>query len=131
MNSKLMSNSEEEAYYDRNQLAMLCAKMARMLNWRVRVNTEDVDWPVILIQIPKGQISYHIPREEMRGEYGVDWTHDEWDGHNLEEKRERIEAYLLEDFEQLLLPKICCTPDTVSNSTKRQMEKWSKKQGKL
>jgi len=95
---KFESNSKDEAYYDRNQLALLCAKMAQKLDWKVKVKDEDSEWPIVLINLPNGQISYHIPREEMIGDFEIDVDETFWDGHFLEEKRENIREYLLEDL---------------------------------
>jgi hypothetical protein len=119
---KLESNSIEEAYFDRNQLAMLCAKMAQTLGWDVRVNPEDEEWPIILINLPTGQISYHIPVNEMRGEYEIDWEGTFWDGHFLNEKRESIQKYLLKDIPPEN-PRIFCTQDN-KNYVKEQLKKW-------
>lgn len=93
--SKFESDSIEEAYYDRNQLVLVCAQLAMKIGYSVRVNIDDPDWPVVIINLPQGQISYHVPQDEMIGEYPMDYN-DSWDGHDLELKRKRIDDFLKE-----------------------------------
>lgn len=81
-----------DAYEDRNLLAILAASLLAddgcNVGWGVDDN--EPDWPVLYIDLPTGQISYHIPRElyerlPNRPEYS-----GAWDGHTDDEKRERL-----------------------------------------
>jgi hypothetical protein len=87
---KTESDSMEEAYLDRNQLVQAMAKMAVKLGYNAGIK-HDPEWPIIYIELPTGQVSWHIPRKELIVELpeysGV------WDNHDLDEKRKRIEEY--------------------------------------
>ena len=99
------SSTLDDAYYDRNQAAMLAARLAWMVGYFVgwKPNEDDPDWPILFIDLPAGQVSWHIPRSEV-GAICFDIFHDglvplynrPWDGHTVEEKRRRISAYLKE-----------------------------------
>ena len=58
------------------------------------VNNEDEEWPVILINIPTGQVSWHFGK--------ADWDlFDDipmgpeivWDGHDTDEKYRRLDQF--------------------------------------
>ncbi len=88
------SSTLNDAYFDRNQAVMAMARMALQLGYRVglKQDPEEPDWPVLMIDLPTGQVGYHLPKEEVVG----NWPEykGEWDGHSLIEKRERIDAFL-------------------------------------
>lgn len=84
----------EECYKDRNLLAKTLLKQLYEtgfeVGWYEEDSTED-DWVVIYAELPTGQISYHIPREDLD-----DWIPEKencYDGHSNEEKRERLEQF--------------------------------------
>ncbi len=88
------SSTLNDAYFDRNQAVMAMARMALQLGYRVglKQDPEEPDWPVLMIDLPTGQVGYHLPKEEVVGNWPE--YEDEWDGHSLIEKRERIDAFL-------------------------------------
>ncbi len=92
------SSTVDDAYFDRNQAAMALAKMALALGYRVGLcrDKEEPDWPVLMIDLPGGQVGWHLPAKEVVGE----WPEypGEWDGHSLAEKRRRIESFLTESI---------------------------------
>ena len=92
---KFESNTLEEAYFDRNQVVLAFAKMCAENGLKVGWNSEkQPDWPVLLIDLPTGQVSWHIPRE-MAEPYEIFAVHPmDWDGHDLQQKRERMNAFL-------------------------------------
>jgi hypothetical protein len=52
-------------YEERNCLALAFARMARAAGWVVGwVDDDDAgrDWPVLMIDTPAGQVSWHLPR---------------------------------------------------------------------
>lgn len=58
------------------------------------INTEDEDWPVVLIELPTGQVSWHFGK--------ADWDLFDhipigspivWDGHDTEEKYRRLDRF--------------------------------------
>lgn len=88
------SSTLNDSYFDRNQAVMAMARMALQLGYRVglKQDPEEPDWPVLMIDLPTGQVGYHLPKEEVVG----NWPEydKEWDGHSLAEKRERIKKFL-------------------------------------
>lgn len=52
----------------------------------IRFDANEPEWPVIFIELPTGQISYHMPPH-----------HCVWDGHTSEEKLARIREFLGEN----------------------------------
>jgi hypothetical protein len=47
-----------------------------------RNDPEHPEWPVAYIELPTGQVSWHMPQHEI-----------EWDGHDTVEKYKRIDDY--------------------------------------
>ncbi|MDH4317173.1 MAG: hypothetical protein OEV64_02175 [Desulfobulbaceae bacterium] len=84
------SSTLNDAYFDRNQAVMALARLAKKLGWEVGLKTDpaEPDWPVLMIDLPTGQVGYHLPKNEIVGEW-PEYT-KEWDGHSLEDKRRRI-----------------------------------------
>ncbi|MDH4317171.1 MAG: hypothetical protein OEV64_02165 [Desulfobulbaceae bacterium] len=84
------SSTLNDAYFDRNQAVMALARLAEKLGWEVGLKTDptEPDWPVLMIDLPTGQVGYHLPKNEIVGEW-PEYT-KEWDGHSLEDKRRRI-----------------------------------------
>lgn len=86
------SNSKEEAYIDRNLVVQGFARLVIENGFLVGVKKTDPEWPIIYVELPTGQISYHIPAKELVVDLPeFDAT---WDGHSLEEKRDRLKAFL-------------------------------------
>ena len=81
----------EEAYFDRNQLVLAFARLAQAQGWRVGVGTDpgEPDWPVLYVDAPAGQVSWHLPKAEIDI---ATWPRypGQWDGHDVAEKRARL-----------------------------------------
>lgn len=81
----------DEAYFDRNQLALAYARLAQEKGWTVGLglDPDEPDWPVLYIDTPEGQVSWHLPANEVNIE---DWPgyEGQWDGHDLAVKRDRL-----------------------------------------
>ncbi len=92
-----MSNQSrpEEAYFDRNQLALAFARMALRAGWTagLGVEPEDSDWPVLYVDTPEGQISWHLPASEVDLETWPNYP-GSWDGHDVDQKRRRLAALI-------------------------------------
>ena len=90
------SSTLSDAYFDRNQAVLAFAKLALISGWRVGVGVDpkEPDWPVLYVDTPYGQVSWHFPAAELIGE----WPQypGEWDGHDLAEKRRRMTATIKE-----------------------------------
>ena len=93
---KTQSDTLQEAYFDRNQAVLALAAQARAQGLRVglREDPHEPDYPVLMIDFPTGQASWHLPRKEIVGEWPA--YPGNWDGHDLDEKRRRIEAFVNE-----------------------------------
>jgi hypothetical protein len=88
------SSTLNDAYFDRNQAVMALAKLAKQQGYKVGIRTDpnEPDWPVLMIDLPTGQVGWHFPKHEL---IGVWENYDaEWDGHNLNEKRQRITRFI-------------------------------------
>ncbi len=88
------SSSLHDAYFDRNQSVMAFARLALKLGYHVGLKTDpdEPDWPVLMIDLPGGQVGWHLPEDEIIG----DWPEysGEWDGHSLKEKRKRLKTLI-------------------------------------
>ena len=87
-------STPDEAYFDRNQAFQAMAVMARKLGYGVGTITEDPQWPTLYIDLPTGQVSAHIPKDELLSVFSP--YSGQWDGTGVEEKRERMKDYILD-----------------------------------
>lgn len=80
-----------EAYFDRNQLVLAFARLAQERGWRVGLGVDptEPDWPVIYVDTPEGQVSWHLPVADLEV---AEWPvyQGTWDGHDVAEKRVRL-----------------------------------------
>lgn len=84
-----------DVYAERNQLV---AHLASRYDSAIGIDPNEPDWPVIYIELPTGQVSWHINRDELPVFDGVPWNHNreveiKWDGHTTEEKYGRLNAH--------------------------------------
>ena len=95
--------SEQEAYTDRNLAVQVLARLAQELGWNVglRTDPDEPDWPVLMVDLVHshgyssiGQVSWHLAKQDLVGEW-PSFIQD-WDGHSVEEKRERMMTFLEE-----------------------------------
>jgi hypothetical protein len=76
---------EHDTDYDlRYPLVFEALALALDLDMRAGIvlDPAEPDWPVVYIELPTGQISWHMPRHGRP-----------WDGHTTEQKFERISAF--------------------------------------
>lgn len=93
------SNSKDDAYFDRNQAVMALAKLAMQQGYKtgICIDPSEPDWPVLMIDLPSGQVGWHLPKSELIGTWP---EYDQaWDGHNLNEKRQRMASFLADEPE--------------------------------
>ena len=92
--------AREGVYEERNQLALLCADLAHQLDMKVWTKPDkeasaSYEWWVVYIQLPTGQVSWHVrDEEEIRAGVLPRDFQLPWDGHSSQVKRERIWEYL-------------------------------------
>lgn len=72
-------------YQSRNICVLLALATARNAGYEagIRIDPKEPDWPVVFIELPQGQVSWHLPQH----------TH-EWDGHTTDEKNQRVAAFI-------------------------------------
>ena len=84
-------SKSSEAYLDRNLCVQVMARMAQKLGYNVGVK-ENGDWPILYINLPTGQVSWHISKTDITGKFPE--YHKEWDGHDVECKRKRLVEFI-------------------------------------
>lgn len=84
----------DEIYTERNLLAQLVAALAQSLHMPVGQGIDPAQpaWPLIYVDLPTGQLSWHIPQHELVVEL-VRYP-AAWDGHSPEERQQRILSFL-------------------------------------
>lgn len=84
------------AYKERDMCVALVACLARAQGYRVGIRrheggTWDDDWRnVVMIDLPTGQVSWHVHDSEMAWFAWLPAYPDEWDGHHTDEKYQRV-----------------------------------------
>ena len=88
------SSTLDDAYFDRNQAVLALARLAQKAGYAVglRADPNEPDWPVLTIDLPTGQVGWHLPKAEVIGNWPP--YEKKWDGHSLVEKRERIRKFI-------------------------------------
>lgn len=79
-------NCELSSDYDaRNGWVLLALYLAYIesYNCGVKIDPKEPEWPVAFINLPTGQVSWHIPQYAF-----------EWDGHDNEEKTMRVKDFI-------------------------------------
>lgn len=91
--------AKDRAYGERNRVIALACRMALRLGLSAGVcedpDEDDPEWKnVAFIELPTGQVSWHIPKSEMRL-FRFLGRHDRaWDGHDNDEKYRRVEKWV-------------------------------------
>ena len=81
---------KDGAYHERNQVV---AALAKLFPSGVAVDPDEPDWPVLYIDLPDGQVSWHFQRSEaIELLAGIPKYDGEWDGHSTEEKYARLKS---------------------------------------
>lgn len=83
-------NEVDAVYAERNAVVLAFAQAASCLGATVGklVDPEEPGWPVLVIDTPYGQCSWHMRADEMPE--GMPDYPGSWDGHTSEEKHERL-----------------------------------------
>ncbi|QKE56337.1 hypothetical protein [Bacillus phage YungSlug] len=74
-------------YVERYQLVYEAVELALELGYEagIRIDPKEPKWPVAYIELPTGQVSWHMPEHTKP-----------YDGHSTKEKYERIEQFIEE-----------------------------------
>ena len=76
---------EKGDYEERNSRiwdAFHCAKVTGC-GVGVRIDPKEPEWPVVFIELPTGQVSWHVPQHAAA-----------WDGHDTGEKYRRVDDFI-------------------------------------
>ena len=82
----------DKAYVDRNLAVQVLAILAKQKWYQIGIRNREDDWPILYVDLPTGQVSWHIPKDEIVA-FFPDYP-GEWDGHDLKEKRDRLRRFL-------------------------------------
>jgi hypothetical protein len=94
-----LTAQKDSAYAERDKCLVLLALMAQRLGLKVGMGLHvdkpgeewDADWRNILfIDLPAGQVSWHIHESETSWFYFVGAYDSEWDQHTTDEKYRRV-----------------------------------------
>lgn len=82
-------------YYERDQCVVGLAKLAQDYGLNCGIgkdeNAESPEWEnVVYIDLPAGQVSWHVPAREIHLFSFLDSYNGKWDGHDTEEKYRRV-----------------------------------------
>lgn len=87
--------SKDEAYRERNQLVRALTKL--FPSYLARHDESDTTWErdwmwIVYIELPTGQVSWHIHDSERLDFSHLEVKANNWDGHNNERKYQRLAA---------------------------------------
>lgn len=80
----------DAVYRERAHLLALLATHYPARVWR---DEDEPQWPVLYIDLPTGQVSWHLNLSDLDLFAHVDSGHETWDGHTTDEKYERIREW--------------------------------------
>ncbi len=92
-NETPQTSEMDRVYADRNLVVQLCCTLAKKcgMDAGIRRPQEDPEWPVLVIDLPEGEVAWHLPEEEV----ALDFTSDKaYDGHSDDEKARRIRDFV-------------------------------------
>jgi len=93
-------NAETHAVYKERDLCIaLLARYAQWFGHKVGIGKHIGEWEddwrnIIFIDLPTGQVSWHIHDSEVENFPGIQPYVGGWDGHTTEEKYKRIQRYI-------------------------------------
>lgn len=80
------TGTADQAYRERNHAVLLLATLAERVGWPVYVDRMDTAWPIVYVESPAGQLSWHLPASEVVGDWDRPPPGYSWDGHTTEER---------------------------------------------
>lgn len=90
-----LAAEKETAYRERNLLVAFMSKVfpSHLARHDDADETWDDEWRnIVYIQLPTGQVSWHIHDEELPNFAHLEVRENDWDGHTSEEKYARLAA---------------------------------------
>lgn len=97
MESENLIKEKDDIYWERNRLAAI---LARVFPSYLRMSLTAEEWSCVYINLPSGQISFHIPENEIIQFIGLERNAPiEWDGHSDEEKWKRTLKFISQYYQ--------------------------------
>ncbi len=93
-------DTRNKAYTERNLCVALIAQYAKSVGHKVGIKEhQGEDWEdewrnVLFIDLPTGQVSWHLHKDELVNFPGIGPYTGEWDGHDTEGKYRRVKAFI-------------------------------------
>lgn len=93
-----LADKVDAVYNERDMCVALIAKLSMALGYEVGIGKDD-KWEgrrfesVVYIDLPNGQISWHIDEDELDLFDGIPKYDKEYDGHTTEEKYSRMKSF--------------------------------------
>lgn len=95
-----MNDVISELYRERAQCVLAFARAAQCMGYVVGFRHDpDLDgaeailWPVLFVDLPTGQVSWHLTVEDRLSADDIGIYHGEWDRHDTAEKYRRLAAW--------------------------------------
>lgn len=82
--------------------AQLVAFLAGLYPAMMGTDEKEPDYPVVYVTTPEGQLSWHIAREDMDLFAHIPEGGVAWDEHTTEEKYERLQRLITENYRTML-----------------------------
>lgn len=79
----------DKVYNERNRVV---AALSKLFPASIEIDPKEPEWKVVIIDIPTGQVSWHVAKHEMHMFAHLEHGKREWDGHDTEEKYRRLGA---------------------------------------
>jgi len=95
-----ISEEKNSIYTERNLCVALIAQYAKSVGHKVGIKEhQGEDWEdewrnVLFIDLPTGQVSWHLHKDELVNFPGIGPYTGEWDGHDTEGKYRRVKAFI-------------------------------------
>ena len=87
-NEIVLAVDRDKAYAERDELV---AFLTRLWPSHLAVDPDDLDWPVVCIHSPAGQLTWHVPVREIETIFNhLIVAPNDWDGHEAVEKYARL-----------------------------------------
>ena len=86
----------DDLYEERNLCALAFARSMGRLGFTVGwlIDTNEPDWPVLMVDTPWGQVSWHMPATMRELAPYADYP-GKWDGHSTPEKYDRLRRLIV------------------------------------
>lgn len=99
MGEAMLKAARDGAYSERNKLVALISKIFPASIEKHEGSDWEDDWRnVVLVQLPTGQVSWHIHDSELPMFAHLATLGNKWDGHTTDEKYDRVAACPMGDF---------------------------------